>query len=95
MTLAGILHGMGRSAACLLHTLAGTAIRLGFVIFSIPRIGIRGYLYGLLLSEMALCLLHLSDLQRQFSKNTENIPKSGKHLRRSPIFYRQSKMNRV
>jgi stage V sporulation protein B len=94
-TLAGILHGMGRSGVCLLHTLAGTAIRLGFVIFSIPCIGIRGYLYGLLLSEMALCLLHISDLQMQFSKNTEKIGKTGNLSQHHPFFYRQSKTNRV
>ena len=34
-------------------------LRISFVIFAIPVLGIRGYLYGLLLSEILLSLLHI------------------------------------
>jgi stage V sporulation protein B len=62
--LASILHGLGRTGTCLIHNLISAGIRLGFVVFSIPVLGIRGYLYGLLLSELVLTLLHLSELWR-------------------------------
>ena len=33
-----------------------------FVLFAIPLIGIRGYLYGLLLSEILLSIMHIYSL---------------------------------
>lgn len=67
-TLASILHGLGRSATCLIHNLIGAGIRLLFVMFSIPRLGIRGYLYGLLVCEMILTFLHLFALQKELER---------------------------
>ena len=40
-------------------TTFGILLRISFVIFAIPVLGIRGYLYGLLLSEILLSLLHI------------------------------------
>lgn len=60
--LTSILNGLGKPNTCLLHSVIGVSIRIGFVLFSIPVLGIRGYFYGMLLSELVLSLLHLSAL---------------------------------
>lgn len=70
MTLASILQGLGKSGMCLIHNLICSAIRLFFVLFSIPKLGIRGYLYGFFVSEFFLTLLHLYDLRIEFSKDS-------------------------
>ena len=62
--LESILNGLGRPDACLFHNIAGVCIRIGFVFFSIPVLGIRGYFYGMLLSQLILTLLHFIYLNR-------------------------------
>ena len=62
--LESILNGLGRPDACLFHNIAGVCIRIGFVLFSIPLLGIRGYFYGMLLSQLILTLLHFIYLNR-------------------------------
>ena len=60
--LTSILNGLGKTGATLLHNAAGSLIRILFVLFAIPLIGIRGYLYGLLLSEILLSIMHIYSL---------------------------------
>jgi stage V sporulation protein B len=60
--LTSILNGLGKTGATLLHNATGSLIRILFVLFTIPLIGIRGYLYGLLLSEMLLSIMHIYTL---------------------------------
>lgn len=60
--LTSILNGLGKTGATLLHKATGSLIRILFVLFTIPLIGIRGYLYGLLLSEMLLSIMHIYTL---------------------------------
>lgn len=62
--LESILNGLGRPDACLLHNVAGVCIRIGFVLFSIPQLGIRGYFYGMLVSQLILSVLHFIYLIR-------------------------------
>lgn len=57
--LSSILNGLGRPGRCLIHNAVGVCIRILFVLFAIPVLGIRGYLYGILLSELVLSGLHL------------------------------------
>lgn len=59
ITFSSILGGLGRPGLCLLHSLASICIRICFVIFAIPVMGIQGYLYGILLSELILTLLNI------------------------------------
>ena len=47
-----ILQGMGRAMNIFFIYVTGLLIRLGFVFFLIPRIGIKGYLTGLLVSQI-------------------------------------------
>lgn len=62
--LSSILNGLGKQNLCLLHSVIGIGIRICFVFFGIPFLGIRGYFYGMLLSELVLSCLHLSALFR-------------------------------
>ena len=59
ITFSSILGGLGRPGLCLLHSLVSLCIRICFVIFAIPVMGIQGYLYGILLSELVLTLLNI------------------------------------
>jgi stage V sporulation protein B len=53
-TLSSILNGLGDTSANFLFHLLSCAIRFAFVLVAIPRIGMRGYLYGMLVSELLL-----------------------------------------
>ena len=59
IALTSVLNGLGKIGTTLIHSVLGILLRISFVIFAIPVIGIRGYLYGLLLSEILLSLLHI------------------------------------
>ena len=63
-TLTGILNGLGRSGVCLVHNLISLILRIAFVVIAIPSLGIRGYLYGILFSDILLTLIHLRELKR-------------------------------
>ena len=58
-TRSGILNGLGDTGKYFAQNLLGLSIRLLFVFFVIPRFGILGYLWGLLISELAITLLTL------------------------------------
>lgn len=51
-TLASILHGLGKAAVTFFINLLCLSIRLCFVFFCIPSVGIKGYLWALLFSEL-------------------------------------------
>ena len=63
--LSSILHGLGRNLRSLIHHSIGILVRISFVFFAIPQLGIRGYLYGILAGEILLSGLHLFSLCRQ------------------------------
>ncbi len=57
-TLNSILNGLGKTAQTFLFSVASLLLRLAFVFAAIPRFGIKGYLWGMLASQMlqtALC----------------------------------------
>lgn len=56
-TLSGILHGLGKTGSSFIINSSGLIIRILFVLFAIPVFGIRGYLYGILASELLSCLM--------------------------------------
>ena len=56
--LASILHGLGKSTPAFLISLLSISIRLGFTYFLISYIGIRGFLYGLLVSQIVSAALY-------------------------------------
>jgi len=55
--LSSILHGLGKTGITFLFNMVALAIRLLFVFRLIPLIGIRGYLYGLLISQLLITIL--------------------------------------
>lgn len=56
--LSSILNGLGKPGLCLFYSIIGIGIRLLSVVFAIPVLGIRGYIYGILISELLRSLLH-------------------------------------
>ncbi|MCD7738264.1 MAG: oligosaccharide flippase family protein [Lachnospiraceae bacterium] len=67
--LSGILQGLGKALTIFFINAISVFIRLGFVFFCIPCIGIQGYFYGLLASQLVTVCLFLSQFIR-ISRNT-------------------------
>lgn len=66
-TLGSILNGLGDTAASFIHNVISVLIRLGFVFFLIPRYGIMAYLWGTLISQLAITILHYMSVQKRIS----------------------------
>lgn len=64
-TAGSVINGLGYTKTTFLHSAVSLIIRLLFVVFLIPRMGIRAYLYGLLGSELVLTSWHLLFLRRK------------------------------
>lgn len=61
-TLFSIINGLGNATSSLIINTLGLSVRITCVIFVIPVIGMNGYLWGLLFSQVLtsiLCSLHL------------------------------------
>lgn len=56
-TLGSILNGLGKTAQTFLYSIVSLLLRLVFVFFTIPVYGIKGYLWGILASQMLQTLL--------------------------------------
>ena len=65
-TLSSILTGIGKTRQVFLQNLLGHGIRIAFVLLAIPPLGIPGYLYGILASEILTAALRLTTLYRSF-----------------------------
>lgn len=63
-TMGSILNGLGRTRTTFLQNTAALLLRIGFVLFGIPRFGIVAYLCGMLASEVLLALMHLYSLKK-------------------------------
>ena len=63
-TLGSILNGLGQTRATFWHSILSLLAQLCFVLFLVPVIGIRGYLYGLLFGQLCLTILHLRSTRR-------------------------------
>lgn len=53
-TLHSILNGLGRTTSTFFLNIMGLSIRIGFVLFAIPLTGIKGYLWGTLISQISM-----------------------------------------
>jgi len=58
-TMLGILNGLGKQGISLRNSMIGYFIRIGFVYFCIPVYGIRGYIWGVIISSACVCVLDL------------------------------------
>lgn len=63
-TMGSVLNGLGRTTTTFLHNAVSLIIRLLFAFFGIPRFGIHACLWGMLVSEILLVLLHGISLHR-------------------------------
>lgn len=68
--LTSILHGLGKAFHAFCFHAFCLILRLFFVIFLIPRIGMFGYLLGIFVSELILILLMLSALTRYLHRES-------------------------
>ncbi len=64
-TAGSIMGGLGYTKTTFFHSSVSLIVRLLFVVFLIPRMGIRAYLYGLLGSELVLTSCHLFFLRKK------------------------------
>lgn len=55
--LNSILHGLGKTSVTFFNQLAAIVTRILFILFFVPVYGIQGVLWGLLASQLLLCLL--------------------------------------
>lgn len=69
-TLGSILNGLGKTTATCFQSIFCVLVRITFLIIFVPKYGISGYLTGLLISQMLLCLLHYTELRKTFKANT-------------------------
>ena len=68
-TLSSILQGLGLAGHTFAMNVVCLLIRLGFVFLAVPRFGMTGYLWGLLVSQLTLGTLYLACLYRFFRKH--------------------------
>lgn len=64
-TLGSILNGLGKTSLVFFQNLAGDVIRILAILFLVPVFGIRGYLYGILASELTIMTMALLFLHRE------------------------------
>lgn len=63
-TLSSVLNGLGKTIYTFIFSIIGLSIRLSFVFFAIPQMGISGYLYGLLFSQLCITGLEIFALRK-------------------------------
>ncbi len=62
--MSSILNGLGYSKSTSIHNIIGITLRLAWVIFGIPFLGITGYMYGILMSQIAVCIMHYIKIRK-------------------------------
>lgn len=71
-TLGSILHGLGLTKITFYQNIAGSFLRLAFTVFAIPVYGIKGYLWGILASELLCAVLHTTSVLK-YINNRERL----------------------
>lgn len=67
-TLLGILNGLGKANQSFINNVCGLAVRISGVWFGIGMFGMNGYLWGLLISQLLVSLLCVSQLRLYIEK---------------------------
>lgn len=68
-TLSSILQGLGKAGVIFSINVLSLLVRLFFVYFMIPIHGIKGYLWGMLVAQLLLCILYLMCLSHFLKKH--------------------------
>lgn len=66
-TLNSVLNGLGHTEVTFFIGICSLFIRIGFVVFGIPKFGIHGYLFGLLASQLFVTFCGSFSLRRNFT----------------------------
>lgn len=72
-TMSGILNGLGKTTSTSIQNTIGIIIRLVFIVLLIPIYGINGYLWGLLVSQIYVCFMHILTAKKYFGIALEPI----------------------
>lgn len=67
--LSSILHGLGKTGITFLFSLISIVIRLFFVMYIVPLLGMNGYFYGILCSQICLDFLLIVALHHNIIYN--------------------------
>ena len=78
-TLSSILQGLGMAGRIFFSNVICLLIRLGFVFFAIPWIGMQGYLWGILVSQLVLAAIYFLCLYHFFQKSGGVLPGGRTH----------------
>lgn len=62
-TLHSILNGLGRTSTGFINNLIGIMIRIFFILVFVPRVGIQGYLWGILGNQLFVAFLNVGALR--------------------------------
>lgn len=57
-TFSSTLNGLGKVRITLIHSIVSLAVRIAFLIFAVPRLGVLGYLWGMLFGYLVLVILN-------------------------------------
>ena len=71
-TLNSVLNGLGKTNITFLLGITGLFIRIFFIFFIVPKIGIHGYLFGLLASQLFITFAGAFFLSTVFSVDFKN-----------------------
>ena len=66
ISLTSVTNGMGHTALTFIINITGIIIRLACVFLLIPKLGITGYLYGVLISNICMSLLYIFNIYRKY-----------------------------
>lgn len=75
-TLSGVLQGLGKAGGLFVSNVVSLLLRLAFIYLAIPSLGMQGYLWGVLLSQILLTFLYLSMMF--FRKNLHHFAERSK-----------------
>lgn len=64
--LLSVINGLGKTPSAFCINMAGLSIRIAGIFLAVPLIGIQGYLFGMLISQLCVSLLCLFRLYRVF-----------------------------
>ncbi len=67
-TLSSILQGLGKAGNIFVMNIVSLLVRLAFIFVAVPHVGITGYLWGILASQILQSILYLSCLYRLIRK---------------------------
>ena len=56
--LSSTLNGLGKVRMTLVHSVLSLGVRIGFILLAVPKLGVTGYLWGMLAGYMLLVILN-------------------------------------